>query len=279
VVSYDYDAWGKILTIGGSMASTLGTLNPLRYRGYVYDQETGLYYLQSRYYTPEWGRFLNADVFVSTGQGLLGNNMFAYCLNNPSNYHDPSGNFCLLSCNGEVDLFTRGVTDFSFGGNLSSNGGGGTGVNYRKKFRDFITNTSEEAARNYLDIHGFAFYKGDLVISVSFLGSAAATFGIIFMGSENLERTDFANTLKHEHGHAVHMRLVGNPSYLITTAIPSLAFAAATNIGIFPYEYYYDLPWERIANYLGGAEGHTLPMSDAWGTWYYLWTVVYPGGF
>ena len=92
VVSYDYDAWGKILTIGGSMASTLGILNPLRYRGYVYDHETGLYYLQSRYYNPEWGRFLNADVFISTGQGLLGNNMFTYCGNNPVANMDPQGN-------------------------------------------------------------------------------------------------------------------------------------------------------------------------------------------
>ena len=91
VVSYDYDAWGKILAIGGSMATTLGTLNPLTYRGYVYDHETGLYYLQSRYYNPEWGRFLNADALVATGQGLLGNNMFAYCGNSPVNHADPSG--------------------------------------------------------------------------------------------------------------------------------------------------------------------------------------------
>ena len=91
VVEYIYDAWGKILSITGSMASTLGVLNPLRYRGYVYDHETGLYYLQSRYYNPEWGRFLNADAFVSTGQGLLGNNMFAYCLNNPIAYKDVTG--------------------------------------------------------------------------------------------------------------------------------------------------------------------------------------------
>ena len=81
VVSYTYDAWGNILSVTGSMADTLGESNPLRYRGYVYDQETGLYYLQSRYYDPEVGRFLNADALVSTGQGLLGNNMFAYCLN------------------------------------------------------------------------------------------------------------------------------------------------------------------------------------------------------
>ena len=83
VVEYTYDAWGNILSITGSMASTVGQFNPLRYRGYVYDNETELYYLQSRYYDPEIGRFINADTFTSTGQGILGNNMYAYCGNNP----------------------------------------------------------------------------------------------------------------------------------------------------------------------------------------------------
>ena len=91
VVTYTYDAWGNILTTTGTLASTLGTHNPLRYRGYVYDHETGLYYLQSRYYNPEMGRFICADSLVSTGQGVLGNNMFAYCLNNPVNLVDSSG--------------------------------------------------------------------------------------------------------------------------------------------------------------------------------------------
>jgi len=91
VVEYTYDAWGKILTITGSMASTLGVLNPLRYRGYVYDNESGLYYLQSRYYDPAIGRFINADAFVSTGQGILGHNMFAYCNNEPINRVDYTG--------------------------------------------------------------------------------------------------------------------------------------------------------------------------------------------
>ena len=71
---------------------TIATLNPLRYRGYVYDPETGLYYLQSRYYNPQWGRFINADGLVSTGQGLLGYNMFAYCNNNPVGFKDFNGN-------------------------------------------------------------------------------------------------------------------------------------------------------------------------------------------
>ena len=58
--------------------------------------ETGLYYLQSRYYDPEMGRFINADAYASTGQGLLGNNMFAYCSNNPVMGFDPHGEFDLL---------------------------------------------------------------------------------------------------------------------------------------------------------------------------------------
>ena len=82
-MTYTYDAWGNPLSTTGSMAATLGEQNPLRYRGYVYDTETGLYYLQSRYYNPSWGRFINADGYASTGQGIIGNNMFAYCGNNP----------------------------------------------------------------------------------------------------------------------------------------------------------------------------------------------------
>jgi len=66
----------------------LGEKNPYRYRGYRYDTETGCYYLQSRYYNPEWGRFLNADGVVSTGQGMLSHNMFAYCANNPVIFKD-----------------------------------------------------------------------------------------------------------------------------------------------------------------------------------------------
>ncbi len=64
VVSYTYDPWGAPLSVSGTMASTLGAANPLRYRGYVYDSETGLYYLSSRYYNPVWGRFINADSLI-----------------------------------------------------------------------------------------------------------------------------------------------------------------------------------------------------------------------
>ena len=83
VAEYTYDSWGKLLSVTGSLAETVGKANPFRYRGYYYDSETELYYLNSRYYDPETGRFINADGYVSTGQGVLGNNMFAYCGNNP----------------------------------------------------------------------------------------------------------------------------------------------------------------------------------------------------
>ena len=87
VATYTYDAWGNVLTATGSLA----TINPLRYRGYYYDEETKLYYLQSRYYDPAIGRFINADEYVSTGQGFIGCNMFAYCNNNIINSKDPTG--------------------------------------------------------------------------------------------------------------------------------------------------------------------------------------------
>ncbi|MFR3418472.1 MAG: RHS repeat-associated core domain-containing protein [Christensenellales bacterium] len=91
VVEYRYDSWGKLLSTSGSLASTLGKNNPFRYRGYVYDEETGFYYLQSRYYNPEVGRFISSDVLLSTGQGVLGHNAYAYCLNNPVNMSDSCG--------------------------------------------------------------------------------------------------------------------------------------------------------------------------------------------
>ena len=94
-VQYTYDAWGKILSISGPMADTLGAVNPLTYRGYVYDTETDLYYLQSRYYDPAVGRFINSDVFASTGQGFIGFNMLSYCNNNPVKYIDSKGYYPL----------------------------------------------------------------------------------------------------------------------------------------------------------------------------------------
>lgn len=116
VVRYFYDAWGNIRTITGAMPNTLGKTNPLRYRGYVYDQETGFYYLQSRYYNPEMGRFINADALASTGQGMLGNNMFAYCNNNPVINFDISGMISRICLSEDTRLNEQPWRDHSPGG-------------------------------------------------------------------------------------------------------------------------------------------------------------------
>ena len=88
VATYEYDAWGNIVSSSGRLAE----INPLRYRGYYYDSETGFYYLQSRYYDPQNRRFINADSYASTGQGFVGTNMFAYCNNSPILFVDHDGN-------------------------------------------------------------------------------------------------------------------------------------------------------------------------------------------
>ena len=113
VVEYTYDAWGKLISTTGTLATSLGADNPFRYRGYYYDTETGLYYLMTRYYDPEVCRFISADVYMTTGQGVLGGNMFAYCLNNPILYSDTLGEsvtVCILGVTFTlVELLVIGV--------------------------------------------------------------------------------------------------------------------------------------------------------------------------
>ncbi len=99
--SYNYGAWGNYSVHDkdgkkNTSASFIGHINPLRYRGYYYDAETGFYYLQSRYYDPAICRFINADTFATTdANGFLSANMFAYCENNPINNSDPTGKLLL----------------------------------------------------------------------------------------------------------------------------------------------------------------------------------------
>ena len=96
VVEYTYgNAWGFGITVSGSKAAEIGACNSLRYRGYYYDSESGLYYLNTRYYDPSICRFVNADGYVSTGPNSADLNMYAYCDNNPVNKFDPTGNDCI----------------------------------------------------------------------------------------------------------------------------------------------------------------------------------------
>ena len=94
VVRYQYNSWGKVTSSEDTSGVSLATLNPFCYRKYVYDPETGLYCLGSRYYDPEVGRFMNADDFETLTYQLdsvQGKNLYQYCFNNPVNMEDEDG--------------------------------------------------------------------------------------------------------------------------------------------------------------------------------------------
>ena len=119
VARYSYDPWGVPTVTNSSgtvmeQSTFIGNINPLRYRGYYYDTETGFYYLQSRYYDPAIGRFISADTFATTDcNGFLSSNMFAYCENNPVNNSDPTGEVLQLALAGgsAVSTLAAGVSN------------------------------------------------------------------------------------------------------------------------------------------------------------------------
>ena len=194
-VSYDYDAWGNIVQTGGTLADTLGVLNPLRYRGYVYDTETGLYYLQTRYYNPKWGRFINADVFVSTGQGLLGNNMFAYCRNNPVNRIDISGTYDLDATDGDDDGDLNEDIGFLPGGNVNSN----SASNANSSAPNSPSSNSQNAANSSPTGYSYSAPRGGGGVSSQIqVGGITVTFG---HGGRHMDFPDISgleNAIAHD---------------------------------------------------------------------------------
>lgn len=104
MVNYVYDAWGNHKVLNATTeeeitdANHIGNLNPFRYRGYYYDTEFKLYYLQTRYYDPEVGRFISQDgINYADPETINGLNLYVYCSNNPVTFYDPSGHFVLVA--------------------------------------------------------------------------------------------------------------------------------------------------------------------------------------
>ena len=126
VAEYKYDAWGKC-TIASQTGLHLGTKNPIRYRGYFYDEETKLYYLQSRYYDPDIGRFISPDnTKYLDPESLGGLNLYAYCNNNPVMYSDPSGHVITAALIGWLigGIVVGGAIGGTLGGITASNNNG-----------------------------------------------------------------------------------------------------------------------------------------------------------
>lgn len=198
-----------------------------------------MYYLQSRYYDPAVGRFLSGDVFASTGQGIIGNNMYAYCLNNPILCSDPSGYA-------------------SWGTNTVAICDGGTGRQnpfywddssrpYSAKINKHV---ERNAARRILDDNFTAKYRDVLVINAPFMETSAFSFGIILMGSDVTYDDHGIATLNHEYGHYIQLSQIGVIDYTTYIVIPSL-------VGFWgpgSKEDYYSQPWEYLADLFGGVD-------------------------
>ncbi len=141
VVKYSYDAYGNSKGYTDSSGMGIGSANPFRYKGYYYDSETGLYLVSSRYYNPEWCRFLNADsVEYLDPTNINGMNLFAYCGNDPVNRYDPSGHSWESFWNGVGDWFQKHWvevvigTAFIVGGAVVSALTAGAGVGFMAAF-------------------------------------------------------------------------------------------------------------------------------------------------
>ena len=226
-----------------------------------------MYYLQSRYYDPNTGRFLNADALVSTGQGLLGNNMFAYCLNNPASYYDPSGMATLSVRCDDSTYFLNGY----YGA-----GGGGGGAAYAlpaageliNKVDERVNNKSGAVTRAGLLTDGYGFYRGRLVVKLDIMEDSAFSFGVIFTGPNPDD-----NLLAHEYGHTVHLSQIGIADYTAKVVVPSV-----TSFWIYRENpYYTSQPWEYIAEYFGKtalpSNGY-LACADELAIIYWIFTVL-----
>ena len=183
VVSYTYDAWGKPIGKTGAMASTLGSVQPFRYRGYVYDEETGLYYLRSRYYCANKCRFISSDVLVDS-------NVFAYCKNGSIVNVDTDGYACVCCFdeNGNIDTFMSTV----MGGGV----GGGGGLIGGYIVIDTVRNMDKKDWINEA--------KTAAVVGLSFTSS-----GLIMKGAHLLGKAFLAEAIAYGSGKVIGYGLYG----------------------------------------------------------------------
>ncbi len=275
VVSYVYDAYGRVVDVSGSLASTLGEENPFRYRSYYFDIESGYYYLQSRYFDPLMGRFISADSQINPE--VNGGNVFTYASNNPVNQTDPDGHFSreqifkaisnTIKVINTIIKIKRAYDDVKSSvingakatiDDVKSKVVSGTKatikrINSSKIASDLkrfdLFNTDPQVV---IDANIISAYKGSLVIKSSFLGTAAFSHGAIFIG----DKVKDYDTINHEYGHIVQLRHMGTINYNRFIFVPSVIFHHLDIPEKLGFDYY-STPWEYQAELYGGVERGT----------------------
>ena len=179
VVEYTYDSWGKVKTTG-TLKDTLGKANPFRYRGYYYDEESGMYYLNSRYYHPEIGRFINADSVISGDtSSVQGYNLFAYCFNNPVNMSDGNGNWPKWTRGKFAENVSRAVSNvLAFARELLVN-----------TFTDNAATTLSQYAKKYLHIVMPSAFMNQGLAAVRVTGEVNSLSGIPSVSAQIVRNT------------------------------------------------------------------------------------------
>ena len=268
ILEYTYDAWGNhsvtwtYLTMETLPAGT----NPFRYRGYYYDTDTGLYYLQSRYYNPQWGRFLNADGYVNANGDLIGFNMYAYCSNNPVIHSDPSGKRKISLILAELFLYYTADSDCLLIKLLAD------------KVRVDVYGKDNRDANVIVSAHWFSYYENTLVIKNPIEGINSFAIGNTIYVSKDFNTytpDDQAQILKHEYGHILQEKDLGRVKYFVSVAIPSVLYCGFSRMMREKYdityfsELYYSMPWEYKANENSNIVSNVKPWAKVVSDLYY----------
>ena len=256
VGKYNYTAFGECEI--ETDANGIATKNPIRYRGYYFDEETGFYYLKTRYYDPETGRFITIDdVSYLAPDTINGLNLYAYCGNNPVMRVDANGNAwwnpfswdwgaigeiiigAVVSTLGSGFVFQVAVSTISYVGMA-------IGAIFSKDIRNDMNrihwnpfNSNEELV---LESKYVSFYKGAPIFRLQKSRDQArpgSFFGILLPKGSSID------DVRHEWGHILQLIIMGFIFYGSTVAIPSICEWGE-------WGNYYDAPWETLADMFGG---------------------------
>ena len=248
VGKYSYTAFGECKVEVDEQG--IATKNPIRYRSYYYDEEINLYYLQTRYYDPEIGRFVTIDdVQYISADTINGLNLYAYCANNPVMGCDPDGRIDWRKIFGwivsVVSFIVRLPIQLVVGvvGVTANLIAGASWSDLGEDLKNLNPFNQDESVATKAKI--ISYYKGALVIRHDIPNTASASIlGTIFLNKNHSN----AQSLTHEWGHTIQELLLGPAAYIATIAIPSVIsyYIASSDTD------YYSLPWERTAEWFGG---------------------------